>query len=61
MKARAKVLDRERDFYFSKLKKLEQICMEHEHDGKKEDLINKIFEVLYATEVRNLKKKIQKF
>uniref|UniRef100_A0A4W3H4R2 Microtubule-associated protein RP/EB family member 3 n=2 Tax=Callorhinchus milii TaxID=7868 RepID=A0A4W3H4R2_CALMI len=41
-------LEKERDFYFSKLRDIELICQEHESDNP--IVIQKIVEILYATE-----------
>ncbi|KAJ8355493.1 hypothetical protein SKAU_G00182870 [Synaphobranchus kaupii] len=41
-------LEKERDFYFSKLRDIELICQEHESD--KSPLLSKIIHILYATE-----------
>lgn len=43
-------LEKERDFYFSKLRDIELICQEHENENS--PIINGIVSVLYATEVR---------
>lgn len=43
-------LEKERDFYFGKLRDIEVMCQEAE-DGN--PLIQKILDVLYATEVEN--------
>ncbi|XP_033873153.3 microtubule-associated protein RP/EB family member 3-like isoform X1 [Acipenser ruthenus] len=41
-------LEKERDFYFSKLRDIELICQEHESENNQ--AISKIIEILYATE-----------
>ncbi|XP_064364241.1 microtubule-associated protein RP/EB family member 3 isoform X1 [Dromaius novaehollandiae] len=41
-------LEKERDFYFSKLRDIELICQEHEHENS--PIITGIVSVLYATE-----------
>ena len=45
-------LEKERDFYFSKLRDIELICQEHENENS--PIISGIVSVLYATEVRAL-------
>lgn len=42
-------LEKERDFYFSKLRDIELICQEHENENS--PIITGIVSVLYATEV----------
>ncbi|XP_041950771.1 microtubule-associated protein RP/EB family member 3b isoform X2 [Alosa alosa] len=42
-------LEKERDFYFGKLRDIELICQEHENDNN--PVLSKIMNVLYATEV----------
>lgn len=42
-------LEKERDFYFSKLRDIELVCQEHESDTN--PVLGKVLEVLYATEV----------
>lgn len=42
-------LEKERDFYFSKLRDIELICQEHEGDSS--PILTKIIDILYATEV----------
>lgn len=44
-------LEKERDFYFRKLRDIELICQEHENDDH--PVISRVIEVLYATEVTN--------
>lgn len=41
-------LEKERDFYFRKLRDIELICQEHENDNQ--PVISRIIDVLYATE-----------
>lgn len=43
-------LEKERDFYFSKLRDIEILCQEAE-DADSTPIIQKILEILYATEV----------
>ena len=42
-------LEKERDFYFGKLRDIEVLAQEHENDGN--EIVQKILGVLYATEV----------
>lgn len=42
-------LEKERDFYFSKLRDIELICQENETENN--PIINRIIDILYATEV----------
>lgn len=42
-------LEKERDFYFSKLRDIELICQEHESENN--PILSKIIDILYATEV----------
>jgi RP/EB family microtubule-associated protein len=45
-------LEKERDFYFGKLREIELMCQE---DGsEKNPLIQKILDILYATEVSKM-------
>ncbi len=46
-------LEKERDFYFSKLRKIEVLCQDHEQTDNLD--IGKILEILYATEVYLIK------
>ncbi|KAK3537644.1 hypothetical protein QTP70_017034, partial [Hemibagrus guttatus] len=41
-------LEKERDFYFSKLRDIELICQEHENENN--PVLTKIIDILYATE-----------
>lgn len=41
-------LEKERDFYFGKLRDIELICQEHENDGH--PVLSKIIDILYQTE-----------
>lgn len=43
-------LEKERDFYFGKLRDIEVLCQEHENDTSNVSVIGKVIEVLYATE-----------
>lgn len=43
-------LEKERDFYFGKLRDIEVMCQESEN-GEPNPIIQKILDVLYATEV----------
>uniref|UniRef100_A0A8C2GF18 Microtubule-associated protein RP/EB family member 1 n=1 Tax=Cyprinus carpio TaxID=7962 RepID=A0A8C2GF18_CYPCA len=49
-------LEKERDFYFGKLRDIELICQENECDSN--PVLGKIMEVLYATEVSELSPQI---
>lgn len=42
-------LEKERDFYFSKLRDIELICQENENENH--PIVTKIIDILYATEV----------
>ena len=50
MKATVEGLEKERDFYFGKLRDIEVLCQEKEG----EEFTTSILNVLYATEVCNL-------
>lgn len=41
-------LEKERDFYFGKLREIEVLCQD---EGENNDLVAKILDILYATEV----------
>ncbi|XP_061851311.1 microtubule-associated protein RP/EB family member 2 isoform X1 [Colius striatus] len=41
-------VEKERDFYFGKLREIELLCQEHA--GETNDLVNRLMEVLYASE-----------
>ena len=43
-------LEKERDFYFGKLRDIEVLCQEHEKAGV--PALNQIMDILYTTEVR---------
>lgn len=43
-------LEKERDFYFSKLRDIELICQEHESESN--PILSRIIDILYATEVQ---------
>lgn len=42
-------LEKERDFYFGKLRNIELICQENE--GENDPVLQRIVEILYATDV----------
>ena len=42
-------LEKERDFYFGKLRDIEVLCQEHENEGVA--VLQQIMDILYATEV----------
>ena len=46
-------LEKERDFYFSKLRDIELICQENESESS--PILSRIIDILYATEVHNNK------
>jgi len=48
MKLTVEVLEKERDFYFDKLRDVEVMCQENEATGG--DVIRKVLEILYQTE-----------
>jgi hypothetical protein len=43
-------LEKERDFYFGKLRNIELICQENE--GENDPVLQRIVDILYATDVR---------
>lgn len=50
MKLTVEGLEKERDFYFGKLRDIELICQENENENS---VVGRIIEILYATEVKN--------
>lgn len=50
LKATVDGLEKERDFYFGKLRDIEVICQEME-EQQNGPIVQKILEILYATEV----------
>lgn len=46
-------LEKERDFYFSKLRDIELICQEHESENN--PILSRIIDILYATEVQYIR------
>lgn len=51
LKLNVEGLEKERDFYFGKLRDIEVLCQEVGADSDAPSLISRILEVLYATEV----------
>ena len=49
LKVEMEGLERERDFYFEKLREIEVMLQEIEDKGEGTDLTNSIFKILYAT------------
>lgn len=58
MKMTVDGLEKERDFYFAKLRDIELICQEHEDENN--TVISKIRDILYATEVNKITSHIYK-
>ena len=50
MKLTVEDLEKERDFYFGKLRNIELICQENE--GENNPVLQRIVDILYATDVR---------
>lgn len=50
MKLTVEGLEKERDFYFGKLRDIELICQDNENENP---VVSRIIEILYATEVRS--------
>ncbi|KAL0101124.1 hypothetical protein PUN28_018757 [Cardiocondyla obscurior] len=50
MKMSVEGLEKERDFYFGKLRDIEVMCQDCENNGDPPPIVQKILEVLYATE-----------
>ncbi|KFM79906.1 Microtubule-associated protein RP/EB family member 1, partial [Stegodyphus mimosarum] len=50
MKVTVDGLERERDFYYGKLRDIEVLCQEQEMSEEKQPFIEQILEILYATE-----------
>jgi RP/EB family microtubule-associated protein len=47
-------LEKERDFYFGKLRDIEVLCQEHENEAGTGVLVKSVMDILYATEVRHI-------
>lgn len=41
-------VEKERDFYFGKLREIELLCQEHGQEG--DDLVQRLMDVLYSTD-----------
>lgn len=52
MKSAIHDMEKERDFYFGKLRNIELICQEKE--GDEDATLSRIINILYATDVRSL-------
>lgn len=52
MKITVDGLERERDFYYGKLRDIEVLCQEQEMNEDTKPFIEQVLEILYATEVR---------
>ena len=50
MKLTVEHLEKQRDFYFGKLRNIELICQENE--GENDPVLQRIVDILYATDVR---------
>lgn len=51
MKITVDGLERERDFYYGKLRDIEVLCQEQEMNEETKPFIDQVLEILYATEV----------